>query len=428
MEDQRVSLAAPAEGWPAFFRRQVAANVRFWLEHVPAADAGGQATYPEHENVLKALDRALELETAWDEVVNLFATYHPFVERRGGWGSWVWMIERGLQVSRRHGNRWHEATLTDRLGEVHRYRGDWREAEACHRRAVELFRACDEAPGETGPGLGERPGGEQVVAGEARALANLGEMYQLQHRYAEAEQVLELALDRYRAAGNAAGEAFAHNNLGLADKEQGLYDEALLHFRAARDLWSESGTRAGVARAVHNEGTVHLHKGDRAAAEECLVAAARLYEETGSALYAAVIKIDLGNLYLKRGQPAEAEAHYRQALAGLNTTEYPLARAHAANNLGMACARQGRWDEARTWYDEAISRHRQVGNCLGQANSEDNLAEAYIAQARWQEARAAVNRARALLANLEQTAPVRSLLSDIEAHEREIEAGAGGCF
>ena len=87
--------------WPSLFRRQVAANARYWTQQV--ADRPGDALrlHTERHNIVKALNRALQLEAAWTPALDLLLTFHPYMERRGVMAEWEQYVEASLEISRR---------------------------------------------------------------------------------------------------------------------------------------------------------------------------------------------------------------------------------------------------------------------------------------------------------------------------------------
>jgi len=185
MASHVLTIERPTTGkgfWPAFFRRQVAANVRFWLGRINAHRAPAPLLHRERDNIVKALSRALQLEPAWELATDLLLTFHPYVERQGIWADWERFLEIGLEISQRQGNVTHEAALLDRLGELKRYQGDLTAAVACHKDAHRLGNRIED------------------VTRCAYALTNLGHAYRLQRKYVEASRVLKKALGGYQAS------------------------------------------------------------------------------------------------------------------------------------------------------------------------------------------------------------------------------------
>ncbi len=397
--------APDQEFWPDLFRRQVAANARYWTQQI--ADRPGDAPHlhAERDNIVKALNRALQLEAAWTPAVDLLLVFHPYMERRGVMAEWEQYVEASLEISRRQGDGAAEAALLDRLGELRRDQGSWAQAVSCHETACQQYEAIGD------------------IAGQARALGNLGQVYRLQRKFEEARQALEAGLDSRRPAPPPEMQAFLHTTLGLVQYDELQHTEAIASFQTAHRLWSQAGNVEGMARTRHNMGLAYLALGDWPQAESSLRSAIALYEQTHSRLYLAVASMDLGSVYLNQGRPGEAEALYRQARGVMEESAYSRGLAQVFNNLGMACAHQGKWSLAEEFFGRSIALWRQLGEPVSQANAEDNLAEAYLCQHKWDAAQEILDKALERLAAFPPEGRVAALLSDVTSHLRAVEAG-----
>lgn len=403
----RASTALEPDFWPGLFRRQVVANARYWRDQIAANPADASPLHAERDNIVKALNRALQLEAGWTPAVDLLLAFHPYMERQGVMAQWEQYVEASLEISRRQGDRPAEAALLDRLGELKRDQGDWTEAVTCHQRACQKHEAL------------------KNVTGQARALGNLGQVYRLQRKFAEARGVLEAALN-LRPAPDLPIQAFLHTTLGLVHYDEFQHQRAIESYQVAFHLWSRVDSAEGMARTRHNIGLAHLALGDWSQAEASLRSAIALYDQTHSRLYSAVASMDLGNVYLERGQYGEAEVLYRQARGVMEESGYARGLAQVFNNLGMACTGQEKWSLAEEFFGRSIALWRQLGEPVSQANAEDNLAEAYLHQLKWDAAWELLNKARQRLSAFEPQGRVSALLSDIDGHLRTAEAGLGG--
>jgi tetratricopeptide (TPR) repeat protein len=399
--------AAKQDAWSAFFHQQVSANARYWLVQIAAHSVEAPLLHRERDNIVKALDRALQLEAAWEPASHLILAFHPYMERRGVMADWERFVEVSLELSRQKGDPAAEGALLDRLGELKRDQGFREAAATCHEKAHLL---CE--------GVGD-------AVGSARALANLGHVYRLERRYAEAAQVLEEALEGFRECQELDGQGFAHNTLGLVRFDEYKLKEALACYQEAYDVWSESGSLEGMARAQHNMGNTYRAQGNWLEAETCLRSAIALYEQTHSRLYLALASMDLGNVYLEQRQPERAETLYLRAEAVMKETGYIRGLAMVNNNLGMACTQQRRFNAAEGFLERSISLWRQLGEPVSQANTEDNLAEAYLKQQKWELAREVLDQALGRLSGFAVEGHVEELLSDIDEHLQAAEAGLG---
>ena len=395
------------EPWADLFRRQVAANARFWIDQIAGHPAGMTGAHLERDNIVKALSRALQLETAWAPATDLLLAFHPYMERRGVMAEWEQFVVSFLEVCRRQGDLAAEAALLDRLGELKRDQGAWDEAVTYHREASQRFE-------ELGKG-----------AGCARALGNLALVHRLQRDFPEARRALESALDCCQACGNLELQAFVLNTLGEVQYDEFQHEEAIATYGKAARLWSQTGNLEGLARTRQNLGLAYQALGDSVRAESSYHSAIELYQQTHSRIYLALTSMNLGNLYLREKKHDRAEAIYRQAKGVLEQTGHTLGLAQVLNNLGMACTGQAKWPQAEDFFRRSIALWRQLGEPVSQANAEDNLAEAYLLQHRWEDAREVLDRARERLGGFEPAGRVKALLADIDEHFRAVAAGLG---
>ena len=394
------------ELWADLFRRQVAANARFWVEQLAGHPEAIVRAHPERDNIIKALGRSLQLEAAWAPATDLLLAFHPYMERRGVMAEWEQFVEACLEICRRHGDLAAEAALLDRLGELKRDQGAWDEAVTCHLEAYQRYEQLGEG------------------VGRARALGNLGQVYRLQRRFPEARRALEAALDSRGACPNPEVQAFVHTTLGLVQNDEYQHEEAIASYETAYRLWSQTGNLEGMARTRQNLGLAYLALGDWDQAESSFHSAIELYQQTHSRLYLALASMDLGNVYLRRGQHDQAEALYRQAKGVMEQAGYTRGLAQVFNNLGMACTGQEKWRLAEDFFRRSIALWRQLGEPVSQANAEDNLAEAYLLQLKWEDAREVLNQALERLSGLEPVGRVEALLADIDEHLRAVVAGS----
>ncbi len=138
-------------------------------------------------------------------------------------------LRQALELSRDLGYRRGEADALYRLGDVHRYTGDYPAAAACHRQALELYRD-----------LGHRPE-------EGHALLGLGAAQRLAGDYPAAAVALRQALALSRDPGDPFFQAWVLTELAAVQRLTGDYPaaaassrQALSLFRDLRDLRSQA--------------------------------------------------------------------------------------------------------------------------------------------------------------------------------------------
>jgi DNA-binding SARP family transcriptional activator len=169
--------------------------------------------------------------------------------------------------------------------------------------------------------------------GQAAALGNLGPVYRMSGRPAEALCVLEKALSLNESTGRIAGIAVNHNNLGLVCFDLGRLGEAAEHCRRALCLARQTNSAASQALALTNLGQAYHLLGRSDEAIQALTEALRLHEQTGSRGRAATL-CTLAWVHADRADRPQATSLARQALALAQEPVEPRLEAMALHTLG----------------------------------------------------------------------------------------------
>ncbi len=201
----------------------------------------------------------------------------------------------------------------DSLGTALAKRGQFGEALAHHRQALEIKPDCAIAHNNV-----------------ALALTRLGQP--------------DEALAHFRQAlASDPDYAIAHNNLGVVLQQRGKVDEALAHFQQAAEInpdFAEAHNNLGMALQI------------RGRVDEALAQFQRAVELKPD--YAEA-HCNLGNLATARGQLGEAIVHYQK---GLETRPGDV---RTRCSLGVVLARCGRFDESIAQFEQAL---RSQPNCV----------------------------------------------------------------
>jgi tetratricopeptide (TPR) repeat protein len=162
------------------------------------------------------------------------------------------------------------------------------------------------------------------------ALDNYGMALVSQHKWAEARQQFELALQV------APQDAESHNDLGLVLAAQGDVSGAIQHYQRALEL------KPAYAGARVNLGVALAAQGNLPEAMRQYELALQLEPDSAEAHY------NLGNVLARQGNLPEAIRHFEQAL------QLQPDLADARLNLGLALAQEGKPDQAIQVYAQAL--------------------------------------------------------------------------
>jgi CHAT domain-containing protein/Tfp pilus assembly protein PilF len=260
------------------------------------------------------------------------------------------------------------------LGDVHRLRGDYAQAEQLQERALAIREA---AFGKNHPDV-------------AASLRYLGIIHHSQGNHARAEPLYERALVIYEAVlgKNHPDVAQSLNNLAVLRRDQGHYARAEpLHERALAIREATLGkNHPDVAQSLNNLAVLYNDQGHYARAEPLHERALAIREAALGKNHHHVAQSlnNLASIYHAQGQYTRAEPLYERALAireaalGKNHPEV----AQSLNNLANIYHAQGQYTRAEPLYERALAIREAV---LGKnhpevAQSLNNLANIHTDQ------------------------------------------------
>jgi eukaryotic-like serine/threonine-protein kinase len=209
-------------------------------------------------------------------------------------------------------------------------------------------------------------GAEPAV--QAELLRTLGDIYREQGRFAEAQPLLERAVETHRHSGRphdrAAGQALSA--LGHLQNDTHDFAAALETHRASLRIFRRvmAADDSLVLFALNNIATAASRQLQfdeaRAAHEEVLARRGRLFTDTSQLVH--VTHHNLGELYKEMGQDSAAERALRTALRIRRSSLPPghPATALTMTNLAALLARTDRLDEAEGLYRQALDTFRRV--------------------------------------------------------------------
>ncbi len=330
------------------------------LTYALAAGEKARDRYANHEAV-DYFSRALQLSqhisgyetTRWQAAINL-----GDVETRiGEYDEAVACYRAALEE---HGSVSLEekARVMLRLGQVWSKRGELEEAEGWLRQALALN--------------SEPPYAIDLLA---EVYSELGWIQVRRGNLDQAREWLEKALVLVRPGTAYNVIAGILNRLGGVYFYQGDLEAAAYHLEEALELRNRLGDLIGYARSLNNLGVLRYYSGDWDGSLQAYEEAAKLHEQNGEIEGLAQASTNLGILYTDRGEWAKAE-HYLQRsfeLAQRIGQIYEVVIAHL--NLGQLRLLQKRWAECL--------EHLETARRIARENKNpSHLIEVYILESR----------------------------------------------
>ena len=231
------------------------------------------------------------------------------------------------------------------------------------------------------------------LAGEARALCNVGATYTRLGRYVDSAGHLRQALRLFAQTGDRTAEAPGLTNLGHVEIRLGEYLSAAGHFEQALDRHREAGNRIGEARALTSLGMVEVVLGRYAASVAHHEQALAMCEEAGNTALAAEIMGNLGYAEVRLGRHASAAEHLDQGLTMCRHLGNRTSEGFTLDCLGILATRTGRPSDAVDLHRQALAILRETGDQEGEAWAHNGLGEAAVAAGRFEDALADHSRA-----------------------------------
>jgi tetratricopeptide (TPR) repeat protein len=233
--------------------------------------------------------------------------------------------------------------LTAGLAGLLRHDGPWAEAITRHTAAIEAARH-----------LGDR-------LGQASALNDLGDVWQLMSDYPAAAQALEQALGIYRDLGDRLGQANALRDLGVVRRATGDYPAAARAHEQALGLYRDVGDRLGQANALRELGVGRRATGDYPAAAQALEQALGIYRDLGNRGGEAESLNERGTLYRVSGELAQAQGCHQRALELARAIATSWDEAHALAGLGRCALAAGHATQAEVLLRQALEIFQRIG-------------------------------------------------------------------
>ena len=151
--------------------------------------------------------------------------------------------------------------------------------------------------------------------GAARAMTNMGVLYQEAGELTKARQVYEDALAAVRMVGNERVVGILLNNLGEIQRAQGDLEDSVKTQSQVKVISHEIGLKRFMAYASFDTGIAHAAEGKLKEARKDYSEALKTMDETGDKSGRATVLFLLGDLDLAADNLASAQKNYAEALS-----------------------------------------------------------------------------------------------------------------
>ena len=304
------------------------------------------------------------------------------------------------------------------LGRLLEMEGQWAEAEAKFRDALELawrFRARSSgAKALQFLGRMLRTQGKVVQAidhlapalrlyeaahdlkGLASACDDIGRAYWTVGRLDPAQRFLKRAAQYREKMGDRGGQAFTLCNLGIVLLTKGRIEQAVKYLERAAELQRERHNLQGLVEALNALGAAHVAAGSHEAAVAVMQEAMAMAKRIGNRRTLALMQNNLGEVLGLVGRNEEGEALLYKAVEAAGRLSDNALLADAARNLAVAARQHNDAERALKWARRSVAAagvsdvirtrafaFKTLAEILADGKDHDGANEAYQRAADW---------------------------------------------
>ncbi|MEV6416654.1 tetratricopeptide repeat protein [Kribbella sp. NPDC051718] len=229
-------------------------------------------------------------------------------------------------------------------------------------------------------------GGPDRIA-EGLVLHDLGAAHAELGQYEQAVAPLRRAVDTADASGDGNLQALCLSSLSHVLERTGRTTDGIPYAERAREIGLRLGIPPRAAWACLALGMLYLKTGMPKSARRHFDEAMELLVEPGLEKYRGMIAQNVGVAYREAGQYDVAGESLRESLKLYRTAGAAIPEAEVLNELGRLRLAEGRYEEAIAAQSEGLAIAGQYGDWLVEADIRKSLGEVHHAQGHLPEAR-----------------------------------------
>ena len=234
------------------------------------------------------------------------------------------------------GNKDHEATIYNNLGDAYRSLSDFKKAIECFQLALRIAK-------DTGN-----------KNREATIYNSLGLAYQSLCDFKKAMKLHHLALTIAKGTGNKDQEASVYNNLGSAYQSLNDKEKADKFYQLALRIAKYTGNKSQQAGVYNNLGFVNQSLGDFTKAIELYERSLRITKDTGNKNAEGTTYVNLGSIHWDLGNSKKATEFYQLGSSIANETGNKDVEQRGYNNLAYVLWSLGDYSKAEECFKSCI--------------------------------------------------------------------------
>ncbi len=293
--------------------------------------------------------------------IHLWHDLGSVLQRKGDNDAAMSAFEHMLRLAWVAASRTKAAVAFNKMGRIHRQKGEPPLALEYLGRGLELFRQAADARG---------------VAG---SLDDIAQALWLLGRLDEARARSEEALTMRRAIGDRRSIAASLEHLAHVLRHQGRFDEARASYEEALDLRATLDDKEGLVAAHDGLGILALQRGDAPTAREHWEAALGMAQRAGALPLEAEILLHLGEAALALESRSEARTRFEAAEQIARDVSERRVLGRAVRHLGLLDLTQGNTRAALERLGEALALAEASGIAIDVGRALISLGEVHAA-------------------------------------------------
>ncbi len=220
---------------------------------------------------------------------------------------------------------------------------------------------------------------EKNIDGEtyAKALGNIGNVYQNLSDYTQALTFFQKALAINEESGSKDGIAINLGNIGNVYLHLSDYPQALTYYQKALAINEEIGRKDGIAINLGNIGNVYLHLSDYPQALTYYQKSLAINEEIGSKDGIARNLSNIGSVYRNLSDYPQALTYYQMSLAISEEIGRKDGITINLGNIGLVYQKLSDYPQALTYLLKALAISEEIGRNEGIAGYLGNIGLVY---------------------------------------------------
>jgi tetratricopeptide (TPR) repeat protein len=366
----------PADQRRAYFLAALERGLHLLLQTIRREDQDALFNAEVRGRALNLLDHALKEPTIWSLARELLLAMCPGMERTGQRDQWLPYLEQGVAISQAHGEMAVAAELALWIGQLHRLRSHFPEAERWLTRSQQLFTESNE-PQNVARALNQlayvawsqHQNDQATTLAEAAlallpadnleramSLSALGLVAFDRQQLQAAEQYHRQALQLRQQQHKQREEAWSLQNLALVLRELGEFEVAIQYQTDAIDLLEQTHDPAHRAIAQMNLGIIYSRTDKLENALTLYAAAEKTFRAVGDEYNLAKLLVNQGIFYIERQDWQQAAPLLLTASHTFKEQNIPGQYLNALDGVGICYLEEGRFDEAFAVFAEIAAQ------------------------------------------------------------------------